>query len=627
MVKKNSSIVNKTKYTDCVKHIESVKNAQLLCTEKRIIESRNLSKLYKHIYSRLTHTDGIAPLMNPDGDLVVNDIDKAEILNAHFVRVGRPDNGICPNMTPILQEGINICDVVFERESIVKKINELTINTSSGPDNIPSILLKNLSQELSRPMSIMFDMIFEFGHLPSEWKFAIVKPLFKKGVSSDPANYRPISLTCIICKIYENILKNDLLCYLCTNNLISKHQHGFLSRHSTTTNLLECLNDWTMNMDNKAPVKILYVDFAKAFDIVSVPKLIFKLRHYGIGGLMLKTIMSFLSDRYQKVKVGKCFSMNRKLISGVPQGSVLGPFLFLLFINDLPDIFVNNFQAKLFADDLKTYTKFDYRNDPPSVQLALDSIITWSKIWQLQLSVPKCGSLLLNTNCNFKDSCELFIDDNAFSELDTVVDLGVTIDRKLQLGQHITGIVSKSKKRTYLMFKSFLSRDIILLTFAFKIYILPILDYCSTVWNPCNLYDIDRLEKVQRYYTKRLYGLWNTPYSQRLIICSLTSLELRRLHADIILCFKIVHNLIDLAFNDFFSYDINSRTRGHNFKLVLPKFKSHTRQKIFSVRICPVWNALPSNLVNCSTLTLFKSELLKVNLSKFLVRNYDYLTT
>jgi len=162
------------------------------------------------------------------------------------------------------------------------------------------------------------------------------------------------------------------------------------------------------------------------------------------------------------------------------------------------------------------------------------------------------------------------------------------------------------------------------LTFACKVYILPILNYCSTVWNPITLHDIDRLENVQRYFTKRLHSLWNIPYSKRLVICSLTSLELRRLPADVILCYKIVNSLISLIFADFFVFDVNSRTRGHNLKLCLPKFKTQCRQKFFSVRVCPVWNSLPCCLFNYKSLDVFKRELLNVDLSKFILRNVDY---
>ena len=407
-------------------------------------------------------------------------------------------------------------------------------------------------------------LIFQSGKLPDAWKMALVKPIFKKGSSSDPNNYRPISLTSIVCKIFEAIIKKYLVSYLATS-LISKHQHGFLERHSTTSNLMECVNDWTLALDNKKFVKILYVDFAKAFDVVSVPKLMYKLGKYGIKGLLFSCIESFLTNRSQRVSVGNAISESLPLISGTPEGSVLGPFLFLLFINDLPDLYYDGLRAKLFADDLKSYNLFDYRNNPDNIQASLDSLMAWSKSWQLQLAVSKCGSLLLKGNSSFVDKHELFMNYNPLDVHERVKDLGVLVDSNLNFSAQIDSIVVKAKQRTFLIFKSFESRDVTLFVFAYKTCILPILDYCSTIWFFNKLEDIDRIEKVQRYFTKRLFGLWQMSYIDRLVACGLPSLELRRLRTDIILCFKIIHKLIALNFDDFFKFDSNKKNTGHNF--------------------------------------------------------------
>ena len=620
---KYPTTINRNNYKMIVIKIRNVKKNNAADWEKKIVESKNLGTLYKHINSRLTHKIGIAPLFNNEGNIVKCDLGKAELLNSHFVKVGKADDGTSPTLNTPCPGTTGINYIAFDTGHIFTLINKLKPNSSSGPDGIPAVLLKGLSHHLSRPLSIMFNLIFKFKHLPSEWKNAVVKPLFKKGCSSEAGNYRPISLTCILCKIFESVVKYNLVNYLTVNHFISKHQHGFLSKHSTTTNLLECINDWTKSMEAGAPVKVLYFDFAKAFDVVSVPKLMYKLKNYGIGGLLLSCIESFLTGRFQKVKVGNCYSSYLPVVSGVPQGSVLGPFLFLLYINDLPNVLTTDCTAKLFADDLKTYSKNDYCSNPNSVQVALNEIVNWSNTWQLQLAVPKCGSLILNINRHFNDVHNILLQGELFLELTSVTDLGVIIDSKLKFSEHITGMISKAKKRIFLIFKSFFSRDIVLLTFAFKVYVLPILDYCSTIWNPSNMYDIDRIENVQRYYTKRLKGLWDISYRERLVICSLTSLELRRLRADLILCYKIIHKLVDLNFDDFFKFDSNIRTRGHNFKLCLPKLKTYCRLNFFSVRVCPVWNSLPSSAVNSSSLNIFKTELSKINLQKFLNRFHD----
>ena len=405
--------------------------------------------------------------------------------------------------------------------------------------------------------------------------------------------------------------------------MISNNQHGFLKNHSTVTNLLESINDWTSSLEKKFSIKILYIDFAKAFDTVSIPKLLIKLRSFGIDGPLFLCIKSFLTNRVQKVKVGKALSQELAVISGVPQGSVLGPFLFLLFINDLPNIFEVNVDAKLFADDLKAYNLDDYKLNPNSIQTSLDALVCWANTWQLQLAVPKCGSLLLKSSPSFTDHCDLLINNTILPAMVTVKDLGVVIDCDLSFRNHISEIISKAKQRIYLLFKSFSSKNISLMVFAYKVYVLPILEYGSVVWSPCRLGEIDRLEDVQRYYTKRLESLWSLSYEDRLKVCSLKSLELRRLWHDLILCFKIVHKLVSLSFSDFFEFDPNTRTRGHSLKLRIPLARSSRRHNFFACRVTPIWNALPWDLVICNNLNRFKSDIRLLDLSRFLNREYD----
>jgi len=163
-----------------------------------------------------------------------------------------------------------------------------------------------------------------------------------------------------------------------------------------------------------------------------------------------------------------------------------------------------------------------------------------------------------------------------------------------------------------------------LYVFAFKTYVLPILDYCSCIWYPYLLHDIDILGSVQRFfYYLRLTGLWVVNYGNRLLQCNLTSLERRRLLFNIVLCYKIVYNLVGLKFSDLFGFDKSTITRGHNFKLIIPKTKTNCRQRFFAVRIVPVWNFLPRDLVNCRCLCKFKNDIKRYNLSKFLKRDFD----
>jgi len=237
--------------------------------------------------------------------------------------------------------------------------------------------------------------------------------------------------------------------------------------------------------------------------------------------------------------------------------------------NDLPESFASNFKATLFADDLKSFNTIDYRLNPSVTQCAIDILCEWSKNWQFDLSISKCSSLLLSLNFKFVDVNLVKIGNDVLPALDSVNALGAIVDCPLTFADQMSSIISKAKQRIFLLFKSFKSRDVLLFLFAYKTYILPLLDYCSVIWNPYKLYDIDRIENVQRYFTKRLDGMCSLNYQDRLIQCSLTSLELRRLIEDLIMCFKIVHGLIFLNFNNYFISDNASKTRSHNFKIRL----------------------------------------------------------
>ena len=224
-------------------------------------------------------------------------------------------------------------------------------NKSPGPDNIHPRLLKELADVLALPISLLFQKSLESKQLPQDWKSANVTPIFKKGNKGDSKNYRPVSLTSIICKMMENLVRKQLLDNLMMNDLILVHQHGFVVGRSCITNLLEVLDQWTQILDDGGTVDAIYLDFMKAFDTLPHHRLLLKLESYGVRGNVLAWLESFLSGRQQRVVVRSKQSKWGKILSGVPQGSVLGLCLFLLFVNDLPKVVNSN--ISMFADDTK----------------------------------------------------------------------------------------------------------------------------------------------------------------------------------------------------------------------------------------------------------------------------------
>ncbi len=259
-----------------------------------------------------------------------------------------------------------------------------------------------------------------------------------------------------------------------------------------------------------------------------------KLKSFGLGGNLLDWIVDFLSGRSQVVKVGSVLSSETAVTSGVAQGSVLGPILFLLFIYDLVDEIGINLSAKLFADDVKIYVEFNGANKPDSLQVGLDKLCTWANKWQLGLSINKCFILHIGRN-NLNHTYN--INNIALPAKTEAVDLGITVDQNLRFDKHIAGIVAKAHQRAALILRCFKTREADLLFRAFAVYVRPLLEYCSAVWNPKYVTEIRTIESVQRRFTKRIYGLHCLSYSERLLALHAESLELRRLKADLLMVF------------------------------------------------------------------------------------------
>ena len=267
-----------------------------------------------------------------------------------------------PNLTEgFYSGGVLLPEIMVTPEAVRNKLLALNPNKSQGPDKISPRVLKEVAEEISTPLCLLFNRSLEQGILPDDWKSAEVTAIFKKGSKSVTGNYRPVSLTCIACKILEGIIRDVIVAHFNDNGLYSECQHGFRKKRSCVTQLLEVMEDLTSLIDNNQDIDILYLDFRKAFDTVPHERLLLKLAAYGISGALADWIRNFLKDRIQYVRVGSDKSNTSKVLSGIPQGSILGPVLFTIFINDLPDSVLST--CKIFADDTKLYNKVSNSND------------------------------------------------------------------------------------------------------------------------------------------------------------------------------------------------------------------------------------------------------------------------
>lgn len=487
-------------YRDCTNTLRSKCRELVKQQEENIVRSNNLGLFYRYVNSRVKYRRSIGALIDDNGAIVTSDTVKANMFNEYYASIGILDDNNIPSCPIVVSSTLET--VSFSETSVVSAINKLKSNLSSGPDGLPPVLFKRLKYCLARPLSMIFTQLMSVGTVPHEWTEAIIVPIFKKGAAGSVSNYRPISLTCVVSKIMERIVVKCMYEHLMNCEVLSNIQHGFVKGRSTCTNLLECVNDWTLAVQNKQGVTIAYIDFARAFDTVSHKKLIVRLFSYGIRGALLQWIEKFFENRTHQTRVGQCLSGAAHLLSGVVQGSGIGPMMFLIFIDELAKLLeCHGVTAKLFADDVKVYLIITTVDDVAKLQGAINLITDWAREWQLQVSVNKCN--LLNIG-HVPFDVTYHINGSSLSYQSNCRDLGVIITHDLSPSIHISEIVAKAHQRANIILRCFMSNDKSLLLRVFLVYVRPILEYCSVVWWPCTKKDTDCIEKVQRQFKKRL---------------------------------------------------------------------------------------------------------------------------
>jgi len=614
-LKKHPTNVNlRARYIEISRLARQKKRSDIIRAENKVLSANNPKKFWTFVKSKMSYKSSIPCILSSDGKTVLSEnIDKAECFNSYFCSVFSKDNDEPPELQ-FPQSASFLSQVDFSPEIVYSKLTELPNKLSYGPDEIPASIYKNLSVPLAEPLSKIFKASFDQSRIPDDWHLANVVPIHKKGPTNLCSNYRPISLECQASKIQESIVNDALLVHF--KDKFSKNQHGFLKRRSTVTQLLETLNDWTRALNGGQVIDVQYIDWSKAFDTISHPILIKKLRRYGVVGSLLDWIKAFLKNRKQRVLVDGCLSSEGEVSSSVPQGSVISPTLFLIFINDLEAVFIHS-KIRLFADDSKYYIIFLHENSEAArlnMQTDNEALVLWGKENKMRIAFTKCATL----HIGYRNPCnEYKFDDFPIPNVDEIRDLGVLIDKELKFSAHIIKICKSASSVCHLIFRSFHNKSRTFLINLFSVYARSKLEYASQVWNPHLIKDIDRIEKIQRRFTKRIPGLQNLAYSNRLKILGLERLELRRLHLDLVLVYKITHGMIDLCFDDYFSLK-ESNTRGHSLTLSINRCQKDVRKYFFSNRVVHWWNFLSEVTVNASNLNTFKQLILKEDLSRFL---------
>lgn len=466
------------------------------------------------------------------------------------------------------------------------------------------------------PLSEIFRRSFEDSCVPRAFKQANVTPIFKKGCKVTAGNYRPISLTSVPCKVQEKLLHKEILAWLTKEKLIVAEQHGFLPRKSCTTNLLELYDRLTTALHLGLPVDVIYTDFCKAFDKVPHQRLLHKLKAYGIGGQLLQWIEEWLTGRQQRVVVGEGKSEWENVTSGVPQGSVLGPLLFILFINDLAWELQN--RMLLYADDTKILGIIDNPQAHQQLQADIDACVAWSRIWAMEFNIGKCKTMHVGSKHNKSQHVYTMGDgygnDRPLEVITCERDLGVLVSENLSLSEQCKAAAATANWKFGELKQAFSSRDRWLWTCLYKMHIRPHLEFAIQTWSPYLKGDVKILEQVQHRVTKHMAGMRGLTYEQRLEELGWTTLEERRVRGDLIFTYQSRKGNAEADLEWEWATPLQQITgaasglRGNDIRLA-PAFPRNCRQRqnFLTVRVAPYLNALPAGIMDLKNVNLFKN--------------------
>ena len=608
-LKKSQSLVDAEKYKSLRRNTK-----QLISKKKKAYNKKSLLENPKCFWSAvksITKTRQNVNFLRTDGSSFTSDrFSMANALNKFFHSVFNPreEKSTMPYVTSTPSNDI-LSDIKLTEYEVFEVLCQLDPNKACGPDCIPSRLLLELADVIAPSLSDLFNMSLSLGVVPPQWKRANITPVFKKDDPTLCLNYRPISLLCVLSKVLERRVHTHSYQHL--EPLIYNLQHGFMRGKSTTTQLLEVYNNILESIASGKEVDAIFLDLSKAFDKVPHNLLLNKLEKYGIRGPILSWFRSYLYDRKQRVVLQGVCSDWIPVTSGVPQGSILGPLLFLVYCNDAQDYIKAKSTLALFADDSKLYRSLDYPNSSTFLQEDLNNIHKWSTDMKMEFNQNKCMTMHISRK-KLLSHTRYTLDGQPLKQ-----DLGITVSSDLSWSKHIEITAAKANKTLGLIKR--ICRDIHDPTtrrFLYCSLVRPKLEYASNVWSPNTIKYRSVIQNVQRRATKFILNYpKNMSYPERLVETNLLPLEFRREMSDLQPLYKAKMGLISMDINKYLlisTYEPGYKSRRNynvnNFHFVL-KHKQNYFKNSFFVRSASLWNNLPIELKSHVSISIFRNGL------------------
>ncbi len=610
---------------ECKRQIKKAERNYINTTIQEGLQNNNTKPYWHYIKARRQDNIGVAPLKE-QGQLFSDSKNKARILLNQFKSVFTTDtNTAMPQVHKKCSQ--NITPITVRTEGVQKLLQHLKPHKASGPDQIPNIVLKECAKNLAPAITLMFQLSLDTGDLPQDWLNANVACVHKKGDKHSPENYRPISLTSVTCKLLEHIIYRHMLNHLQNHNILTHLNHGFRSGFSCETQLLLTTHDLLRSFDQKHQVDIAILDFSKAFDTVPHKRLLHKLQEYGIRGPLHTWLSNFLQHRKMAVAIEGTTSDETPVKSGVPQGTVLGPLLFLCHINDLPDRVKS--QVRLFADDCLLYRTINSHQDHIQLQDDLHQLETWATDWGMKFNPKKCYILSIQKSTHYLYT----LCNTPLEHVQSNPYLGITLSHDMKWSTHIANITKKANSTL-----GFLRRN---LRFcpqqckknAYLSLVRPILEYGCIIWDPYQKQDIDKLEKTQRLSARFITGDYTsrTPGSitKMLHTLQLPTLQQRRKDTRLIFLFRVVEGLVPAipptelltpnkpgrlikpttTSDHHTTNTINNHIRNNNRTFTVSRCRTDQYKHSFFISTIIDWNHLDEETVTTPSFEQFKQKI------------------
>ena len=604
-------------YIKAKTHLQRLIKKQTFFFEDHIVQTLqdNPKRFWSYINAKLKGKGSRIDRL-VDGDVVIKEPTKmAELFANHFYSCFN-HNGMSAyagNAAFSAPTEKILTNIKIDFHVVSRVVKSLPNKCSEDLDSLSYAVVKGGGDTLSLQMCRLFQLSLKTESLPTNWKRSAIYPIKKKSNPKTVNDFRPISITSCICRIFERIIRDAIQRFLDENLSLNLSQHGFMKGRSTLTAHLLYANELSNSLNNGSCVDCAYFDFSKAFDSVRHDLLLQKLSKIGISGPLFNWICNYLQSRTQVVNINGCISTEKIVSSGVIQGSVLGPILFSIFINDI-DEHINNCFILKYADDLRIYRSFkaDISNQQRNHKLFqndINALVAWSKAWDMKFNIAKCCILhygRANINAVYK------IDDAPIDSRTHEKDLGVLFSNKFKFDEHMETIIKKANQKLGIIARVFQNRSSYNMLPLYVALVRPLLEYNSVIWSPITSKYDKKIERIQKKMFKILSDghIRKLPYRQKLLKMNFLSLRARRLQHQLIMMFKMKNNMIGLCFDDFFEKSHNSRTRGNIYKLIVPKSATKRHKGFFSSSCVRHWNLLKSSEINVHSIRRFKKSIM-----------------